>query len=80
MEVQKKITTSDKWRSHGYNNISVLGFDDDGEEIVLVSWAGRATNQKYGQMQKNDICRHHEINNNMKQRLRNKLAQKRATQ
>jgi hypothetical protein len=79
MEVQKKITTSEKLRSRGYHNITVLGFDDDGEEIVLVTPEGRA-DQTRTQMQKNDICRHYENYNNMKQRLRNKLAQKRATQ
>jgi hypothetical protein len=79
MEVQQKITNSDKWRSHGYNKIAVLGFDDDGEEIVLVCPEGKA-HQKYEQMQKNDICRRHEIHNNTMRRLRNKLAQKRATQ
>ena len=70
-----KTTRTQQMQALGHTDIKVLGFKEDGTEIVLVRH-GNCGNIKYNKRIENDISRNLEKKESTKLRLRARLAAK----
>ena len=71
-----KTTRAETFAARGYTNIKVLGYRDDGEQVVMLTPSKNCSNVKHSKMMQNNITRRIESFETTRDRLRKKLMEK----